>query len=198
MIAETQVYNYFDPAEEKSNVAFAPGNYYGHITALKEPREVTVRKKYKAKVYNFVFTVANETANHTYNKEGIDGNPEEVSGREYVGRDIRSAGIFQFLAPQVGDTFKANSGGNRKFVEFCETAGIVCPEVEIEVDGEKRTVKTIPDCITDIDVVGKPVIATVGFGKPWKGDDGVERKSIEVKSILEWKGGKEKETDLPF
>jgi len=39
------------------------------------------------------------------------------------------------------------------------------------------------------DFLGKPVLANVGLGKPWKGSDGVERQSHEVKSINLWKEG---------
>ena len=50
-------------------------------------------------------------------------------------------------------------------------------------------------------MIGKPIIATLNFGKPWKGDDGVERKTIEVKHAVLWEGGEVIDVeldDLPF
>ena len=71
---------------------------------------------------------------------------------------------------------------------------------DLEVDGEKRTVKTLPD-VHESAFLGCPVTATVGLGKPWKGTDGVERQSFEVKSITLWEEGTKVDVEadeLPF
>ena len=73
--------------------------------------------------------------------------------------------------------------------------GVDCPEIEVDVGGEKKMVKSLPHLDTS-DFLGIPVLATVGLGKPWKGTDGVDRQSFEVKSIDEWKQGVKLDVEL--
>ena len=195
-VAETMTTttDYFDPSQEKTNTRLAKGVYPVHIikcdTAIR-----SVKNKYKACIYNFVVKVDTTAKTRAYQVEDIDGTPKSVSGAEYVGREIRSQGVFRFLAPEVGDDFEGNPGGNRKFMETAEALGNNCPDIEVEVDGEKRTVKGLPT-LDAKDFLGKPVLANVDFGKPWKGKDGVERTSLEVKSINLWKDGTEVDVEL--
>jgi len=61
-------------------------------------------------------------------------------------------------------------------------------------------VKTLPD-LHESAFLGVPVLANVGLGKPWKGSDGVERQSFEVKSINKWDEGSKidvEAAELPF
>ena len=75
---------------------------------------------------------------------------------------------------------------------------------ELEVDGEKVTMKELPDLSED-DILGKPVLAVVGKGKPWTSDrDGKTRTSLEVKWFRTWAEGDDidpeslVDDDLPF
>ena len=77
------------------------------------------------------------------------------------------------------------------------------PQVkEIEMNGEMVKVKELPD-LTEDDILGSPVLAVIGRGKPWKSDrDGKTRTSLEVKWYRSWADGDKKdveaEDDLPF
>ena len=193
------VSNYFDPSQEKSRSKLARGVYPAHIIKCDKPKTVEF-KGYKALIYNYVIKVDNAVTRHNFQVEDIDGVLKDVNSADYIGREIKSKGVFFFLNPEVGDSFKANPGGNRGFMEAVEAIGVDCPEMEIEVDGEKRMVKTLPN-LSPSDFVGAPVLATVDLGKPWKGTDGVERQSFEVKKINKWEEGTKIDVeleDLPF
>jgi hypothetical protein len=65
------------------------------------------------------------------------------------------------------------------------------------------SVKELPD-IAETDIIGKPVMAVIGRGKPWKSDrDGKVRTSLEVKWFRNWADGEAidvdiDDDDLPF
>ena len=196
-MATATAVNYFDPSQEKTNTRLAQGVYPAHIIKC-DSVERPIKNKFKARIYNFRIKIANEVATRHYQIEDISGILTDVNSADYIGREVRSAGIFFFLTPEIGDDFEANSGGNRKFMDTVEALGGPCPEIEIEVDGEKRTVKSLPN-LEHSDFLGKPVLANIGLGKPWKGTDGIERQSHEVKSINIWEEGSYVETEkLPF
>lgn len=189
--------NYFDPSQEKTNTRLAQGVYPAHIIKC-DSVERPIKGKFKARIYNFRIKIANEVTTRHYQIEDIGGILTDVNSADYIGREVRSAGVFFFLTPDIGDDFEANSGGNRKFMDTVEALGVDCPEIEVEIDGEKRMVKSLPS-LEHSDFLGKPVLANIGLGKPWKGTDGVERQSHEVKSINLWKEGTYVETEkLPF
>ena len=189
--------NYFDPSQEKANTRLAQGVYPAHIIKC-DSVERPIKGKFKARIYNFRVKIANEVVDRHYQIEDISGVMKDVNSADYIGREVRSAGIFFFLTPDIGDDFEANSGGNRKFMDTVEALGVPCPEIEVEIDGEKRMVKSLPS-LEHSDFLGKPVLANIGLGKPWKGTDGVERQSHEVKSINLWEEGTYVETEkLPF
>ena len=197
-IAKSSVVNYFDPSQEKSTVRLAEGLYPVHVTKCASQIR-KVRGKYSARVYNFTVKVAQDARDVTYQIEDINGEMKDVNGGEYIGREIRSQGIFFFLTPDVGDDFEANAGGNRKYMETIEALNIECPLIDIDIDGQKKQVKSLPE-LSDSDFLGIPVLAQIGLGKPWKGKDGVERQYFEVKSINKRKGEKidVEAEDLPF
>ena len=189
--------NYFDPSQEKTNTRLAHGVYPAHVIKC-DSVERPIKGKFKARIYNFRIKIANEVATRHYQIEDISGIMTDVNSSDYIGREVRSAGIFFFLTPDIGDDFEANSGGNRKFMDTVEALGVPCPEIEVEIDGEKRMVKSLPS-LEHSDFLGKPVLANIGLGRPWKGTDGVERQSHEVKSINLWEEGTYVETEkLPF
>ena len=104
-------------------------------------------------------------------------------------------GIFMFLNPQPGDSFKANNGGNEKYLAFCEAIKINCPEIEVDVDGEKRMVKQFPELSED-EIVGSPIRGFVDI-EEYKDKDGETRKSFKVKHFSDWADGK-KDDGVPF
>ncbi len=195
----TTTVNFFDPLQEKATTRLAQGIYPAHVIKC-ESVVRPVKGKYKARIFNYRVKVHTAVSDRHYQIEDIDGTMKDVDSHNYVGREIRSSGVFFFLTPELGDDFKANPGGNRKFMETVEALGIDCPEVEVNIDGEKRMVKSLP-VLDHHDFLGKPVHANVGLGKPWKGTDGVERQTHEVKSINKWEEGTTIDVeaeDLPF
>tara|TARA_Y100000593_G_scaffold34762_3_gene68259 strand:- start:463 stop:1080 length:618 start_codon:yes stop_codon:yes gene_type:complete len=199
VVGKSSVNHYFDPSQEQSKIRLAQGVYPANIIKC-ESTVRSVKGKYKARIFNYRIKVHESVRTRVYQIEDIDGSMKDVDSSGYIGREIRSQGVFFFLTPDVGDDFEANPGGNRKFMETVEALGIKCPEVEIDVNGEKRTVKTLPD-LDESAFLGVPVLANVGLGKPWKGSDGVERQSFEVKSIDLWEQGVKVDVEaaeLPF
>ena len=191
--------NYFDPSQEKTNTRLAQGVYPAHIIKCDSVVR-PIKGMFQARIYNFRVKVAREAADRHYQIEDISGVMKDVNSADYIDREVRSVGIFFFLTPEIGDDFKANSGGNRKFMDTVEALGVDCPEIEVEIDGEKRMVKSLPS-LEHSDFLGKPVLANIGLGKPWKGTDGIERQAYEVKSINLWEEGVSVDVEaaeLPF
>lgn len=194
----------YDESEDTTpkSVTMGPGLYPAHITKV-EIVERDVLRKFKAKIYNLTVVIADDAKNRKY-KAKSDGVDCEVDGSSFVGKEIRSQGVFKFLAPTSSDSFQANPGGNKKYMSMVEALGIKAESIEVEINGEKRNVKKLPD-INEEDLLGKPMIAGVGFSKPWKGKDGKERQTLEVKSIRPWAEGTEidlvptnDDDDIPF
>ena len=103
-----------------------------------------------------------------------------------------------FLTPKPGDDFEANNGANERYLRFCETIWVNCPEVEVDVDGEKRMVKQFPE-LTDSEFIGKPILGFIDTEEYVI--DGETRTSYKVKDFTDWKDGKVKDfelADLPF
>ena len=199
-VATNNTVNFFDPSQEQSKVRLAMGVYPANIIECTF-RDVEVRGKYRARVFNYRVKVHESVSKLTnFTIEDIDGSLKPVEGSNYVGREIRSSGVFFFLTPDIGDSFEANPGGNRGYMNTVNALGIDCPEIEVEIDGSKRMVKSLPELHTS-DFLGKPVLANVGLSKAWKGSDGVERQTPEVKTIDLWKDGTHVDVeadDLPF
>ena len=166
-VASKELANYFDPSLEQSAVRLALGVYPAHITHCDKITR-PVRGKYQADIYNFKIKIHDSVATKTYQIEEIDGSMKNVEGSHYIGREVRrSTGIFFFLTPDLGDEFEAHPGGNRKYMEVVMSLGIKCPEIEVDVDGEKKKVKSLPHLETNA-FLGVPVLATIGLGKPWR------------------------------
>ena len=196
-VSTNGIASFFDPSQEQSRVRLSQGVYPAHIIKC-VVKECPVQNKYKARIFNFTVKVDKEVANNTYKIEGIDGNLESVEGSNYTGREVRSQGIFYFLTPDVGDSFEAHAGGNRKYMETAEALGINCPEVEVEIDGDKRMVKQFPE-LTESEIKGKPIMGFIDIEEYVK--DGETRISYKVKDFTDWADGKVKDfamDDLPF
>ena len=195
---------YYDPAQDKPSVAMPEGSYPCHIikvdTAVRD-----VKKVHKALIYNVRVKIAEPNEAHTtFDAVDYDGNKAQVNGGDFAGRELRSNGIFKFLHPTDEDEFEANPGGNKSYANFCTVVGKEPQVKEVELNGEMVSVKELPDLMEE-DILGKPVVAVIGRGKPWKSDrDGKVRTSLEVKWFRTWSDGDAldmdslEDDDLPF
>ena len=184
--------NYYDP-KENTRVSFVVKQLYPMHAKKVRTGEVPVKGKYKAKVYNIIYEIAKECSEHKYSTES-----GEINGSAFIGKQIYATGIFMFLNPKPGDDFEANNGANERYLRFCETIRVNCPEVEVDVDGEKRMVKQFPE-LTDSEIIGKPILGFIDTEEYVK--DGETRTSYKVKDFTDWKDGKVKDfelADLPF
>ena len=191
-IGEKSNMHYYDP-KENEYVNLVPKQLYPMYAKDIGTRLVDVKGKYKAKVYNIVYEIAEECGKKTFNTER-----GEVNGASFVGKIVYGTGIFMFLNPQAGDTFEANNGANERYLRFCETIKVACPETEVEIDGEKRMVKQFPE-LTEDDIKGSPILGFVDTQQYIK--DGETKTSYKVKDFSEWHDGKKKDfelADLPF
>ena len=195
-----EVINYYDPSDEGKSKRMVPGIYPCHIIKCDVKENIAVRNKYRAKIFNYRVKIHEEAKNHKYEITNIAGAKEQVTGEGYIGYEVRSAGVFNFIAPGPEDSFEPNPSGNKRYLDFVNGLGIECPEKEIEINGEKKVVKVLPN-VEEADCLGSPVMAVINYGKPWKDKDGNQRTSLEVKSITQWKEGSTIDVeleDLPF
>ena len=191
-IGETTNMHYYDP-KDNEYVSLIPKQLYPMHAKKVDIRIVDVKGKYKAKVYNIVYQIAEECAKMTFLAD-----QGEANGSPFVGKEVYSLGIFMFLNPQVGDTFEPNNGANERYLRFCETIKVECPEVEVDVDGEKRMVKQFPE-LRARDIIGKPLMGFIDIQEYVK--DGETKKAYKVKDFSEWLEGKVKDfelAELPF
>ena len=191
---KSDTHHYYDPSQNKNVSLVAKQLYPSHITECKVA-EVAVRKKYKAKVFNFYVEIADAVKELTF----TNNSGKEIKGTSFAGRRVKGGGVFFFLNPTDGDDFEANPGGNDKYLHFCESIGIECPEVEVDIDGEKRMVKTLPELQVD-DLIGKPLMSYIDVA-PWKDKEGNQKFSMNVKNFDKWTEGDSRDMameDLPF
>ena len=182
--------HYYDP-KENTRVSLIPKQLYPMHAKTVQTREVPVKDKYKAKVYNIIYEIAEECSKHKYNTEN-----GEINGSVFIGKEIYATGIFMFLNPKPGDTFEANNGANERYLRFCETIKVNCPEIEVDIGGEKRMVKQFPE-LTEGEIKGKPILGFIDTVEYVK--DGETRISFKVKDFTSWTDGTVKGfDDLPF
>ncbi|MAH47147.1 hypothetical protein CMI37_15070 [Candidatus Pacearchaeota archaeon] len=186
----------YDPLEDVKKEVLVPKQLYpAHIVEVNR-REVMVKNKYKALVYNCRVEVASECADKTYTAK--DG--RIINGENYVGRLVKMKGIFMFLSPQNGDSFKANTGANKEYLDFCNAIGHEPEKISVDVNGEKREVIQFP-VLSDDDIKGKPLMAFVDDYK-WKNRDGEWVTTSNVKGWQSWKDGglkiDDNNDDIPF
>ena len=189
-IGDTHHMHYYDP-KENTNVSLVPKQLYPmHAKSLAQDqiREVDVKGKHRAKVYNIVYEIAEECGKLTFNTSG-----GEVGGSSFVGKEVYATGIFMFLNPKHGDTFEANNGANERYLRFCETIRIKCPEVEVDIEGERRMVKEFP-ALSKNDIIGKPIMGLIDIVEYVK--DGETRISYKVKDFSPWVEGKIRDFEL--
>jgi len=192
VLGSTTTTSYYDPMENV-NVPMIPNEKYRAFIIECKSQEVMVRNKFKAKVFNYKLEIADENNELTYHVNGKD-----INGGVFSGKTFKGAGIFHFLTPSEGDTFTANPGGNEKYMEFCEAIGIKCPEIEIEVEGQKRMVKTLPN-LESSDLLGKPILATL-VENSFVNKEGKKVTFFQAKSVETWatEARDLADEDLPF
>ena len=191
-IGDTTHMHYYDP-KENTRVSLIPKQLYPMHIKKVDTREVDVKGKYKAKVYNIIYEIAEECSKHKYNTES-----GEINGSSFVGKEIYATGVFMFLNPSPEDTFEANNGANERYLRFCETIDVACSEIEVEIDGEKRMVKQFPE-LQESEIIGKPILGFIDIVEYVK--DGETRIAHKVMDFAAWTDGKVKDfelADLPF
>ena len=178
MLNDTE--SFFVPGEDKKTdkPKSAPnvrGEFYGHLqeSSCREVGWSRDGKNFKAIVYT------------------------EYSGKDYVGRSYKANGVFRFLEPKEGDDFVSNAKGNDRYLRFCETLGKDIPRKVVKMNGQDVEVQVLPQLKAD-DINGKPAIAIIDAGKPYKTKEGQERTPFEVKYIKTWEGGTTKDEEIPF
>jgi len=196
-------HSYYDESEDTPKIYMAEDNYPAHIVKV-ETAERTVKSKYKALIYNCTVKLADACSTKMFNCRDATGKNVEAKGSDFVGREIRSIGVFQFLHPTGDDTFEANPGGNRRYLQFCEAIGKPAKVTSVTIDGEKRKVKELPN-LSENDILGVPITAVIKNSKPWVSErDGKSRTSLEVKWFEPWVEGTPisvddvPKEDLPF
>lgn len=191
----TKTTSYFDPVAVETRKPIGKRNYPCHVIDC-TIKEVRVRKKYKAKVYNLKLEIAEGCDKLKFE----DDNGNEVDGKAFVGTKISAGGLFLFLNPQEGDDFEANNGGNENYLKFCQSIGYEPKEVEIKVGDEKRKVFEFPT-LSKEDIINKPVMAWCDYETWTSYKDGKQYTSCKAKGFTLWEGAKDltpKEEDLPF
>ena len=195
---------YVPGADDKKEVKgfFTPlveGDYLGHIVKI-DSKIMDIKKtgNFRARLYKYEVEVADENVSNTYTYSDINGKEQEVKGDEYKGRKFRGS-LWRFLDPQKGDTFDSNPDGNKKYLYFCEAVGLKCPKEKRTINGEEVEVLSLPS-INEAELIGKPVVAVVKKGRPFKNKEGKTRTFYDCKWIKQWKEGKVKkvEDEIPF
>ena len=193
----TDKQSYFDPSEKEGpREKLWEGYYLGNITDMSVTEGVTIRGKHKADIYNFTVTVHKDNKDNTHkNKSG-----DEKSGADFVGREIKSNGVFNFLVPENGE-FEANPGGNESFFRFCQAIGLDVPTKTIGEGDSAREVHMLPSSLSQSDCLGKAVNCYVGATKPFTNNSGETITPMKVKLFQKWEGGETMnvlEDEVPF
>ena len=192
--------NYFDP-DGGDNFRLPEGIYKCHISKVSIIRDKTIKSKYKAHIYNLTVKLSDANKDTEYTVIDSMGNEKQVTGDTFADKEVRSMGVFNFIPPvDENSDWEANFRGNGKYLHLCKTVGAELPEIEIEIDGEKKKVSSLPN-LEEEDLLGKPLIADVKFDKPYKNNEGKMITPLRVKSFSEWTDGQTQTDlvdDLPF
>ena len=93
---------YFNPGESTRKKLIPKQVYYSYIKEV-SIKEVPVKNRYRAKVFNLTLELAEENKKTTFYDNGA-----EIKGEIYIGREVRTCGIFLFLNPSEGDDWEGN------------------------------------------------------------------------------------------
>jgi|TARA_B100001250_G_C19727426_1_gene756765 hypothetical protein len=187
--------------KKKTFTPFAQGEYYGHITDVDSKVLDVKGGQYKARLFTFTVTVADENAKQEFSYQGIDGKMVTTDGKPYIGKTFKGK-LWRFLEPSKDDTFESNTSGNKGYLRFCETIGVECPTETRTVDGNDIEVQILPSLSPD-NMLGQPVIAFVDKGREFTNKRGERTFFWDCKFCKKWEGGTKKEisqsgSGLPF
>ena len=189
----TKEQSFFVPGKKKEKKEWTPyakGVYLGHIVEC-DSKIVDVKKgEHKARLYTYVFQVAEENKELSFMFKNITGNMEETKGDAYIGGKFRGK-LWRFLEPGEKDTFKSHSDGNSGYLRFCETIGLECPVGTRNINGEDVEVQLLPE-LSSSDMLGKSCKAMVDLGRPWTNKDGERKQYWDAKYVMKWDSGKDK------
>ena len=189
----TKEQSFFVPGKKKEKKEWTPyakGVYLGHIVEC-DSKIVDVKKgEHKARLYTYVFQVAEENKELSFMFKNITGNMEETKGDAYIGGKFRGK-LWRFLEPGEKDTFKSHSDGNSGYLRFCETIGLECPVGTRNINGEDVEVQLLPD-LSSSDMLGKACKAMVDLGRKFTNKDGQEKQYFDAKYVMKWEAGKDK------
>jgi hypothetical protein len=176
---------YYDPSLDFDGI-IPVGDYYAHITGLEVKKNIIIRNKFLADIYVPAFRLAKENSDKDFGSNG-----EMISGKAFVGRELKGKGFFRFKNPDKAKypNLSDSQGSNKRYMEFIESLGIKTS------DGGSGIFR-LPE-ISEDDIYGKPVLAKVIHDK-WTTDDGEERSTAKVLSLFSWKDGKREMLDVPF
>jgi hypothetical protein len=170
---------FYNPNADKTEL-LEEGVYPAHIIGLDVSRDITIRGKYIADIYNPQFRVADESP-------------------KSQGTDVRGLGVFRFKRPPEDNTrlVDRQGGGNRMYKKFLESLGVKMSEVKDESTGE--TLYKLPSVLLE-DIYGKPVYIKVFHQKFISKRDDKEYTSAKATIEHGWGDGKQLlyADDVPF
>ncbi len=177
---------YYDPSKDVPSIV-PEGMFKAYATKLSE-REVIVRDKYVADVFDIEFELAEENKGESVE---IDGKAVDKGG--YAGKTVRSKGFFRFKKPDpsnsLHDGLEMNTASNKSYMELLNSFSI-----ETEEDEEGRYF--LPH-INESDVSGKAVILEI-VHEHWTSREGDAMVTPKAKAIFVWEGQAPKKEELPF
>ena len=177
--------SYYDPSVDFSGV-MPVGMYKAYAVELVIKKNVPIKNKYLSDIYEVKFEIAPENEENVYEENG-----EEISGKVFVGKEVRSKGFFRFVKPDklTYPDLQENTGSNKSYMELIQSFGVVT-----EADENGRFFLPIID---ESDVVGMPVEIEVYHNK-WRDTEGKEVTTPKASAIFKWEGQKKRTEDLPF
>ena len=177
---------YYDPSADAPSMV-PEGMYKAYAKTLKE-REVIVRNKFVADVFDLEFELAEDNSGDTVEFKG-----NHIEKGKFSGKTVKSKGFFRFKKPDPNNPNhkgkEENSGSNKSYMELLHSFA-----VKTEEDKEGRYF--LPH-INESDVVGMPVIIEVKH-ESWTDREGEPRVTPKAFSIFTWEDGVRKEEEVPF
>ena len=182
---------YYDPSESDEFVVLPKGQYKSRVNSFEYKKTWTNNENQVADIYEATYKLDNSVAEMILRNEKGD----EISGSQFVNREVKSKGFFLWKSPAEDENFKANPGGNKRISIFLAAAGYKLEKKELSIKGNKREVTVIPETIDETRLMGQPVIIEVTH-EEYK--DKIYAKEIKVSK---WDGAPapvEENDDLPF
>lgn len=178
---------YYDPSMDFSGL-MPVGMYRAYATDLTIKENIVIKNKYISDIYEVKFEIAPENGENTYEDNG-----NEISGKTFVGKEVRSKGFFRFKKPDpsnsLHDGLEMNTASNKSYMELLNSFSI-----ETEEDEEGRYF--LPH-INESDVSGKAVILEI-VHEHWTSREGDAMVTPKAKAIFVWEGQAPKKEELPF